>query len=533
MPASSARAPLLLVGVISLGAMAWCLGGIGRGAPPIEQARAGGNPNRGPVMRYRLATQCGNCHRPGYEDRDKYGELLIQFEELRGWRDRDKHHYAFQALTTERGRRMGELLQTDVTKDAACLNCHAPGYKAQAEQELAKSEGVSCYACHSSVDNDKWYGAHSDLIEKWRDKSMEAKEKDFGLLAIRNPVRRAEICLSCHVGNADDGKVLTHDMYAAGHPPLPGFETATFSLTEPPHWWAPSEVPAFKDAKVEFLKNFDAQDPGLHNTKMLLIGSVVALRETMELIAAQAEAAAGGPAWPEYAHFECYACHHDLKAPGYRQWRQVRGYPGQAGRPQLRPWPTALLWLAIRQAGGGREAQLQDQLAGALNSLYQTTDLQVFGAAPDIARDAGKLAKWADDLLTKVDVSKLRQDDLPRLLYDLVSIPEDAYPDYDTARQIAWAFSIIYPEWDGDRKRAIDGEIQKILPRLQRLKLDPFAFREQWENDSQLEDKEEAQQAHNGLSQSELLQSLFTAADYEPQAFKADLRRLADLLIAR
>ena len=32
------------------------------------------------------------------------------------------------------------------------------------------------------------------------------------------------MCLSCHLGNAREGRVVTHEMYAAGHPPLPGFE---------------------------------------------------------------------------------------------------------------------------------------------------------------------------------------------------------------------------------------------------------------------------------------------------------------------
>ena len=56
-----------------------------------------------------------------------------------------------------------------------------------------------------------------------------------------DPVRRAETCASCHVGNHDEGKVVTHAMYAAGHPPLPGFETATFGDLEPRHWQYLSE----------------------------------------------------------------------------------------------------------------------------------------------------------------------------------------------------------------------------------------------------------------------------------------------------
>ena len=51
-----------------------------------------------------------------------------------------------------------------------------------------------------------------------------------------DPVKRATKCASCHIGNPGEQKVVTHAMYAAGHPPLPGLETATFSDAMPRHW---------------------------------------------------------------------------------------------------------------------------------------------------------------------------------------------------------------------------------------------------------------------------------------------------------
>ncbi len=49
--------------------------------------------------------------------------------------------------------------------------------------------------------------------------------------------------MSCHVGNATQGKVVTHPMFAAGHPPLPPIEVASFSKNEPQHWRDPRDVP--------------------------------------------------------------------------------------------------------------------------------------------------------------------------------------------------------------------------------------------------------------------------------------------------
>ena len=53
-----------------------------------------------------------------------------------------------------------------------------------------------------------------------------------------DPVTRGKKCVSCHIGNPDpeEEKVVTHAMYAAGHPPLPGIEVATFSDAQPRHW---------------------------------------------------------------------------------------------------------------------------------------------------------------------------------------------------------------------------------------------------------------------------------------------------------
>jgi hypothetical protein len=544
MPATSARRPLLLVAVVSLGVIAWSLGETGRGAPPARQddvPAPGHEEARGPrpdlVKRYNPAGTCVRCHNiaegapnPPPETPQYQLPPLVKLNEFRTWRDQDKHQGAYVALRADRGQRMGKLLGIDVTTHGACLACHAPGGvidvagRKEGELEERKMEGVSCVSCHGPYD--AWVQNHWDVNSRWRDKRMVEKERDFGLAPLRDPAERTRVCLSCHLGNADEGKVLTHEMYAAGHPPLPGFETASFSLAEPPHWWQPREVPAFEKAPDQLLQNFNVDLSGLHHTKMVLLGSVVALREAMELIAAQARPGAGGQEWPDYAVFECYACHHDLKSPGYRQWRQVRGYPGQPGRPQFRPWPTALVWLSTQQAGTNEFAALQNQYATAMGSLYRTVDLQVFGAAPDVVRDAGNLARWADGLVAKVDVSHLNQKTLPGLLRDLVTLPPNAYPDYETARQIAWAFDVIYSEWDP--KPANAGRIEAALDRLrQDLKLDPFQSRDLWDQATG------DHQAHYQQSESELLRSLIRAAEYDPDTFKATLRSLLPLLPAR
>ena len=51
----------------------------------------------------------------------------------------------------------------------------------------------------------------------------------------------------------------------------------------------------------------------------------------------------------DFAHFDCYACHHDLKVPS---WRQKRGYRGAPGRPTMKPWSTETLRAVLDHARG-------------------------------------------------------------------------------------------------------------------------------------------------------------------------------------
>jgi hypothetical protein len=159
----------------------------------------------------------------------------------------------------------------------------------------------------------------------------------------------------------------------------PPIEIATFSRNEPQHWRDAKDVPLFKNANEAMKTNYHLENMAFQRTEWGLIGSVVALRETMQLVRDRArpdgsnplqrwpELASGsdqgaaprnenlrtliGERWPEFAlsHSDCFACHHDLRYPGFRQQRGfgyqwsrgiIRAVPG---RPRVRAWPTALL----------------------------------------------------------------------------------------------------------------------------------------------------------------------------------------------
>src|SRR5262249_59421636 len=132
----------------------------------------------------------------------------------------------------------------------------------------------------------------------------------------------ARLCASCHVGNTAEGKVVTHAMYAAGHPPLPGVEIATFSDAMPRHWQYLKE----KKPAVQQMLNVDSGTAAFEQTKLVAVSGVLLLREAMNLLGSQAAPATQDAdprnTWPELAQFDCSACHPELKKPN---WRHHRG----------------------------------------------------------------------------------------------------------------------------------------------------------------------------------------------------------------
>jgi hypothetical protein len=253
-------------------------------------------------------------------------------------------------------------------------------------------------------------------------------------------------------------------MYAAGHPPLPGLEVATFSNAMPRHWQDLRE----KKPDVQRLLNYN---PAEHEeTKAVVVGGAVEFKQTMNLLATQAEmrARAGDPEQRllDLAQVDCYACHHELKIPS---WRQERGYSGSPGRPQFRQWPLALIKLGLYHAWQDNKATEFEKELRALHGAFNT---QPFGKLPEVGRFASGLAGWSQKLEAGLSQKSTQYDQTAavRLLRQVCEISALETPDYDTARQLAWAFRIIYSELDP--KPANDSEFRAKLRQLdEELKL--------------------------------------------------------------
>lgn len=456
---------------------------------------------RVPEEFYFGATYCAGCH----EVRNKgTTSQICRFIEYAEWKGKDKHQNAFEVLKGERAQGMGKLLGFDVTKpENGCVACHGVVVKDEQltqnfEPEKRAAEGVTCVACHGAYRD--WAVEHAAPGGRiWTNLDREQKEKHFGMVDLWDPAIRARKCDSCHIGNIDDGKFLTHAMYAAGHPPLPGIELSQFSDQEPKHWQYLAEKP--KDVQQRL--QYDGKE--LEKSKLVVVNGVVALRESIRLLADQAKAK-GASASLDLTHFDCYACHHDLNVPG---WRQPRGYDGSPpGRPKPRPWPHALTRLALRHVGQDDAA-----LDAKLKPLRDAFDARPFGDPDAVARKAADVVAWLDGLGTDVGKAACDRPAAAKMLPMLCDIAAATTPDYDSARQVAWAFRTIYGELHGDDRHPADPKVLDVIKALNaELKLDlPKGIEPE-------------------VIVTHLDETLDRVADYDPARFKAHMAELKTLI---
>jgi hypothetical protein len=521
----SARWKLALVGLACYVAVAWYFGGDLVGTPRVvAQEKEKGKAESLPVMYYGVAA-CSNegCHGgspPKNWIKDK--PLLCRCNEALDWHKKDKHADAYNVLTRTRGQQMAKILGYDVTKADVCLVCHGvvikdPKLLAASKENLFKiDEGVNCVVCHGA--HEEWVGRHSVLVNarKWRPLSRAEKEAQGGMRNLWDPIKRAELCVSCHIGSHNEGKFVTHDMYAAGHPPLPGFEAASFSEQMPRHW----QYLRAKPPEVQKEQGYKSGEE--EQTELVLIGAAVSLRETMSLLEEQAKNALAAKddnkKVLDLSNFDCYACHHDLKAPS---WRQKRGYPGKPGRVPMRPWSTELAKLGIVATSGDSDAAKTgfSEFNAAIRKVNAAFDARPYGNPAAIASAAGTVRQWAEKLAKNLNSGTIDTKAARALLgrFSALYVGSQKAPrtlDYDSAREVAWAFEVIYNELN-DRKKG-DARVRKDFAGLDALlKLRLPKGREKIVED-ELQESLERINAYNPTRFRELFSSLTSAVSKKP-----------------
>jgi hypothetical protein len=242
------------------------------------------------------------------------------------WFARDPHARAFDSLRTNTAREIARHLAAGnppvpPDRDPRCLACHTnpqtvltPAGRLDTSPAALtlRREGVGCESCHGAAS--KWIVPHATWSSP---PARPAAYIQHDMAWINDLTVRAGVCAGCHVGAPATDRLpardVTHDMIAAGHPPL-AFELASYTATLPQHW---HEIDRAQ------LPPKDRRGPE-YPTRAWIAGQLVCGEFALRLLA---DNASRGPIWPELARFECHACHRPLgpdRSSG-------RAYPGRVG----------------------------------------------------------------------------------------------------------------------------------------------------------------------------------------------------------
>ena len=304
------------------------------------------------------SSSCHGSVQPRSDNRIPQNEYSV-------WVLQDKHAKAYNMLSSPLSQRMARNLgmTQKPTEAPECLGCHALNVpQAKRARSFDLTDGVSCENCHGPAS--QWLGSHTR--RDWKHEQSVAA----GMWDTKNLIRRSEICLSCHIGNAE--QQVTHELIAAGHPDLV-FELDSYSAVMPRHW----KVPTDKDAGIA--------------VRTWSVGQAVQLREALARLARRARSSQ----WPEYAEFDCSSCHHALTKPE-DSWRQLQ--PAANRKPGTAPWNTQG-YVVFRHLVREIDASAADQFDSELKALEAKLnrsggDAQAIAqAAEHASAAAGQLAQ--------------------------------------------------------------------------------------------------------------------------------------------
>ncbi len=341
------------------------------------------------------------------------------------WLEKDPHAIAFSTLFSERSVRIAKKLGLPAAHEAkVCLACHATMTDSELEsfpdqisahgndRLIQLRDGVSCESCHGEADG--WLEPHKQL--NWR---TSPSINGLGFVDVRKIEVRANACVKCHVGAP--GRDVDHDLIAAGHPRL-YFELAAYQDKLPRHW--------SRKQDVKLNTPLDA--------RLWLVGQLVSADAALQLLEYRAtkkpagswlarggkEPAAGTAPWPEFAELSCFACHHDLVIPSWRQSQPFSKNFGDA------PWGNWQYSAVERLAGvlekGGSQG-IGTELAALQSTMRQPLP------------DRKLVAKQASDLRDRIGGMRHR-------FSTGIPIPSGAVTDFGVALTDPGAQSLA--DWD-------------------------------------------------------------------------------------
>jgi hypothetical protein len=348
----------------------------------------------------------------------------VRQNEFTTWISHDRHADASRVLGTERSKRivakLNRLADWKTARpqaEAVCLSCHVyPAINTTSRLSrggddaafIRDSDGVGCESCHGPAS--EWLHAHA--LPDWRKKSPEEKAQ-LGMHQLATARERAEVCVTCHVGSATAD--MNHDLIAAGHPRL-NFEYSAYFANMPRHW-APRPAAPASEAQA------------------WAVGQAVTAQAALNLLAARATP---GHPWPEFAQYDCFACHHDLHADSWRRTRDTKDRAPGSLVPET--W-----YLSLPRAMA--KTRNVPGLVTSLDAL--AVDLvKPWGDRAKVAQDARQAADLCSGLLREVEKPPANEAEFRHWLAELAAELQRRGLSWDEAGQLYLALAALEGAYD-------------------------------------------------------------------------------------
>jgi Cytochrome c554 and c-prime len=270
--ASTAMCFSLLAAIVVLGAV----------APPAEAQLAISKEHKYTGTGSCAASSCHGAKKPAAKPGDPDDTYTI-------WAAKDKHNKAYTTLTNKKSADIvAKMKLPKATETEKCTGCHAlklskDQLTARAKYDIA--DGVSCDSCHGPAE--KWLEGHDKGEKAW----PHAKSVGVGMYDTKDVLKRAELCVSCHLA-------IEAEMITAGHPSMI-FELDSFSASQPPHWkdqkewfgplaWGTGQAVALEESAGQLATRLkaDAPDALTKESYDQTRGHAIALRPYLAQVAA-------------------------------------------------------------------------------------------------------------------------------------------------------------------------------------------------------------------------------------------------------
>ncbi len=357
-----------------------------------------------------------------------YADSNIRQDEFAIWQSVDPHAGAYEILLNEQSVRIARNLGIGAAHEAdMCLDCHADNVPVDKRGEkFVLSDGVGCEACHGGAE--QWLSSHT--AGATHEDNLAA-----GLYPTEDSVKRAELCLSCHLGNKD--QMITHRIMGAGHPRL-SFELDTFTWLNP---------------HFEVDQDYVERKGEIDGARDWAIGQAVSAVTQLETLLDKNAGQDG--IFPELVLFDCHACHRVMSG---NTWVPRKG---TGLGPGIVRYNDANL-LMMRHVLSAVDSTLAASIASKTRDLHIATTR----SRAETEQAARQLLVDLNSALPKLNNATFNKETLSAMFDSLVKDGENGqYRDYAAAEQASMAVdsvilafetngAISTEEADGLRSRA-------------------------------------------------------------------------------